>query len=190
MGMHLKQTAVAGFTNPAAAAETAVYTTPVMQPMGPAATQNPVSISGTINLTPGTAATAVVVKLRQGVGVGGAQVGPSYTHTVAAAAPQSITFGFTDSTGFLEGGGQYTLTVTVTSATGATTINAVDFEVLILWHRQESSARQGYSRRRARTADSSGPLRCGRLPGWASPRSSWYSCTLQWSGGQAGYGIP
>lgn len=145
--MHLKQTATSGFTNPAAAAETAAYVTPLMPPMGSAAASNPVSITGTLNITPGTAATQCVIKIRQGAGTGGTQVGATLTHTVAAGAAQSISFGATDNTGYLEGGGQYTITVTMTSATGATTINVADVEVLILWLPQELSARQKSSRR-------------------------------------------
>lgn len=131
--MHFKQTATTGLTNPAAAAETAVFVTPVLAPTGPAEApgQNPVSITGTINLTPGTTATGATIRVRQGNGVAGALVGAAPVHTVAAAAPQSISFGATDNSGYLQGGGQYTITVTMTAATAATTINMVDAEVLV-----------------------------------------------------------
>lgn len=134
MGLHLKQTATSGFTNPAAAAETAVYVTPVLPAVGPAEAPGvtPVGISGTINLTPGTAATGATIRVRQGNGLGGAVVSAAAPlHTVAAGAAQSISFGATDATGYLQGGGQYTITVQMTAATGATTINLVDAEVLV-----------------------------------------------------------
>jgi hypothetical protein len=125
--MH-KNSPSSGLTNPAAAAETAVYTTPFM-PVGVG--QSPVDISGTINITPGTAATGATVRLRQGSGVGGTQIGSSPLHTVVAGSPQSVSFGFTDASTFLQaaGGGQYTLTLQMTAATGVTTVNSVDIGV-------------------------------------------------------------
>ena len=134
MGLHLKQTATSGFNNPAAAAETAVYTTPVLPAVGPAEAPGvtPVGISGTVNLTPGTGATGATIRVRQGNGTGGTLVSnASPVHTVAAAAPQSISFGATDATGYLQGGGQYTITVQMTGASAPTAINLVDAEVLV-----------------------------------------------------------
>lgn len=133
MGLHFKATPTTGLVNPpASAAETAVFITPVLPAVGPAEApgSNPVGISGTINITPGTGNTAIVIRIRQGSGVNGTVVGPVQTHTVAAAAPQSISFGATDATGYLQGGGQYTITISATGATGAGTTNFVDVEVL------------------------------------------------------------
>lgn len=134
MGLHFKGTPTSGFSNPAAAAETAVFTTPVLPPIGPAGAPGsvPVNISGTVNLTPGTSATAATIRVRQGSGLTGPIVaGAAPVHTVAAAAPQSISFGATDTTGYLQGGGQYTVTVQMTGGAAATTINMLDMEVLI-----------------------------------------------------------
>lgn len=131
MGIMHKNSSSAGLTNPAAAAETVVYTTPALAigPVGPPT--NPIDISGTIYLTAGTGTTAVVIRCRQG-GLTGPQVGPSYTHTLAAAASAAISFGFTDLTAFLEqvNGGSYVITVQQTGGTGAGTANAIDIKVM------------------------------------------------------------
>lgn len=134
MGLHFKQTPVTGFTNPAAAAETAVFVTPALPATGAANAPGsiPISISGTINLTPGTSATAATVRIRQGSGIGGTQISAAPVHTVAATSPQSISFGATDATGYLGApGGQYTVTVQMTGGAATTTINMLDLEVLV-----------------------------------------------------------
>lgn len=128
MGIMHKNTATAGLSNPAAAAETVVYTTPaILTGQGDGA----IGITGTINLTPGTAATQCIVRVRQG-SLAGPLVGASPVHTVAAGAAQSISFGVTDTTPFTEqpGGGVYVVTVQMTSATGSTTVNVLDVEVI------------------------------------------------------------
>jgi hypothetical protein len=125
--MH-KNTATSGLSNPAAAAETVVYTTPnILTGQGDGA----IGITGTINLTPGTGATAATVRIRQG-SLTGPIVGGSPAHTVAAAAAQSISFGVTDTTPFTEqaGGAPYVVTVQMTGASAATTINVLDVEVI------------------------------------------------------------
>jgi len=124
--MH-KNTPSSGLTNPAAAAETVVYTTPALVA---GVGQSPVDISGTINITPGTAATAAIVRVRQ-AGLTGTLLSASPSHTVVAGAPQSISFGATDATTYLQsvGGGVYVVTLQMTAATGATTVNALDVGV-------------------------------------------------------------
>lgn len=126
MGMLHKNT-----TNPAASlvttAETVVYTTPNL--MSGIPQQLPVGIEGTINVTPGAAATGITIRVRQG-SLAGPIVGQSPLHTVAAAAPQSISFGATDNTPFLEGGGVYVVTAQQTAATGNGTVNMVDIGVI------------------------------------------------------------
>lgn len=128
MGVMHKNTPTSGLTNPAAAAETVVYTAPAIQA---GSGEGPVGITGTINLTPGTAATGCIIRVRAG-GLTGAILGGSPSHTVVAGAAQSISFGATDTSDFLQqpGGGQYVVTVQMTAATGATTINSLDVEVV------------------------------------------------------------
>lgn len=126
MGQMHKNT-VTGMANPATNVETVVYTTPAFQ-VGPG--YNAVGIQGTVNITPGVGATAVVIRVRQG-GLTGPVVGFAPSHTVAAGSPQSITFGATDVSTFLEqaGGGTYVVTVQQTGATGNGTTNMVDIQV-------------------------------------------------------------
>jgi hypothetical protein len=127
MGIMHKNT-VAG-TNPGASAETVIYTTPAVQT---GAGMTPVGIAGTVNITPGTGTTALVIRVRQG-SLTGALVGIAASHTVAAGAPQSISFGATDLTQFTEqaGGGAYVITAQQTGGTGAGTSNMVDVEVIV-----------------------------------------------------------
>lgn len=131
MGLVHKNTATgAGVTNPpASSAETVIYTTPAIMAGVGAPT---VAIAGTINITPGTGCTAIVIRVRQ-TNLTGTQVGPTQTHTVAAGAPQSISFGVTDTSTFIESGAGavYVVTVSATGATGAGTTNLVDIEVLV-----------------------------------------------------------
>lgn len=130
MGILHKNTATgAGVSNPAASAETVIYTTPPILSGTPQ--QNPVGIEGTVNITPGTSTTGVVIRVRQG-GLTGPQVGAAPTHTVAAGAPQSISFGATDSTGYIQqaGGGAYVVTAAQTAGTVAGTTNMVDIAVI------------------------------------------------------------
>lgn len=130
MGMLHKNT-----TNPATSlvttAETVVYTTPNL--MSGIPQQLPVGIEGTVNVTPGTAATGITVRVRQS-SLTGPVVGQAPLHTVAAGAAQSISFGATDNTGFLQGGGVYVVTLQQTAATGNGTVNMVDIGVIELWH--------------------------------------------------------
>lgn len=97
---------------------------------GPALTLNPVQdvtpygtviVSGNLNVTAGTGTTAVVVKVRQGSGTGGTQVGPSFTVTLAAGASTTIPVEVEDTASV--SGLQYTVTVTQTGGTAAGTVN-------------------------------------------------------------------
>jgi hypothetical protein len=124
-------------TAPATSVETAILTTAALAegiPTGLGGPGNitgpvPVRISGVINLLAGTATTAVVIRIRQGSGTGGTVVGAAQTITLAAAASASIPFSVEDTTGYLEAGGQYTLTAQQTSGTGNGTTNTVEMEV-------------------------------------------------------------
>jgi hypothetical protein len=120
---------------PGSAAETALTNTAVLQAdlpgalgqAGPAV--QPVKISGVINLLAGTGVTALVIRVRQGVGTAGAVVGAAITHTLAAGSSASIAYSVEDTTGVIQAGTAYTVTLVQTGATGASTINTFDAEV-------------------------------------------------------------
>lgn len=120
---------------PASAVETALINTPVLQAALPGAfgeipaAPQPVKVSGVINITAGTTVSAIVIRVRQGAGVGGAVVGAAMTHTLAAAASASIAFAVEDVTGAIQAGTAYTVTVVQTAGTGASTVNTFDLEV-------------------------------------------------------------
>jgi hypothetical protein len=79
-------------------------------------------ISGSLNITPGTSTTAIVVKCRQGANtVAGTQVSLSKTVGVTAAVPVEIPFNFDDLSGVFADA--YTITVTQTAGTVAGTVN-------------------------------------------------------------------
>ena len=81
-------------------------------------------INGVLNLTPGTATTACVVKCRQGAGTTtGTQVGQTQTTQVIAADPQVIGFEFSDPAPNF--GQAYTITVAQTNGTGAGTVTDI-----------------------------------------------------------------
>ena len=99
--------------------ETTVLSTPMPDVVEPV--DHGVLVSGSLNITAGTGTTAVVVKVRQGVGTGGTQVA-SMTVTLAAGNSASIPFSVLD----LAPGanpGRYTVTVTQTGGTAAGTVN-------------------------------------------------------------------
>jgi hypothetical protein len=120
---------------PANATETALTSTPVLQAALPGAfgqagpAPQPVKISGVLNVLAGAGVTALVLRIRQGVGTGGAVVGAAQTLTLAAAASGSFAFSVEDTTGLIESGTAYTVTLSQTGATGASTINTFDLEV-------------------------------------------------------------
>lgn len=129
MGVMHKNTVTAGLPNTGNTAETVIYTTPALS-VGQG--DGAVGISGTLNITPGASATGVTIRIRQG-GLTGPLVGGSPLHTVAAGAAQSITFGATDFTGFLEqvNGGSYVVTAQQTAGAAAGVVNLLDVEVLV-----------------------------------------------------------
>ena len=132
MGVIYQATTTTGLTNAATNAETAVFTTPVLPSQGQGLAA--VSISGYVNITAGTGTTAVVVRVRQGSGVTGTIVSAlAASDSLAAGAVESIPFGVTDTSTYLESGtgGQYTITVQQTGGTGNGTTNAIDIEVLV-----------------------------------------------------------
>lgn len=120
---------------PANANETALLSTPVLQAVLPGAfgepvgAPQPVKISGVINILAGTGVTALVLRVRQGVGLAGNVVGAAMTLTLAAAASGAFAFSVEDTTGALQAGTAYTVTLAQTGATGASTINTFDAEV-------------------------------------------------------------
>ena len=86
---------------------------------------NGVRISGVVNVTAGTAATGVVIKVRRTNAITGTQVGgagASQTHTLAAGATANIPYDMADGPpGTLE---DYCVTVTQVAATGNGTVNS------------------------------------------------------------------
>lgn len=78
------------------------------------------TISGVLNITPGTATTAVTVRCKN---QGGTQFGTSQVHTVAAAAPQNIAFNFQDVSGLVNT--SYQIEVQQTAATANGTVNEI-----------------------------------------------------------------
>lgn len=115
-------------TGPANAAETACLSGPPSFDVTGVPSGDNTRIHGVINITPGASTTAVVVKVRRGTGVAGAQVGNTATHTLAAGASGSIPFDVTDF------GAQfmsqvYSVTLTQTAGAGAGTINQASMTV-------------------------------------------------------------
>jgi hypothetical protein len=84
------------------------------------------NITGSLNITTGATATAVVVRCRQG-GVAGTQVDQTLTVGVAAAATVSIPFAFNDAAPNF--GQAYSITVSVTGQSGAGNVNEIGADV-------------------------------------------------------------
>lgn len=111
-------------------AESVIAATPVNN-VNPATVQK-VIIRATFNLLAGTATTAVVARIRQGNGTGGAIVGAAITITLAAGANGGGAISVEDTVAWLAApanGGQYCLTLAQTSGTGNGSINAGDLQV-------------------------------------------------------------
>jgi hypothetical protein len=83
-------------------------------------------VRGSVNITPGTGTTAVVVRVRQGNGTGGALVGNALTITAIAASPLVLPFSVLDPSA--TPASQYTVTVAQTAATANGTINQAEIE--------------------------------------------------------------
>jgi hypothetical protein len=81
-----------------------------------------VTVFGMIDITPGTSATAVVVKVYRGATKAGTQIGATETGTLAATAHGAIPFAFSDQPG-LVASQQYCVSVTETAAAADGTVN-------------------------------------------------------------------
>lgn len=75
-------------------------------------------LSGIVTGTTGTGVTAIAVRVRQGNGVGGAQVGNTCTTQVGASLPFTAPFAALDSTVVYAAGNTYSITAVQTAATG------------------------------------------------------------------------
>lgn len=80
-------------------------------------------ISGSMNITPGTGTTAVVIRCRKTT-VTGTQVGASHTVTLAAGVTDDIPYYFDDTAAGIAQA--YVITVTQTGGTAAGTVNFVE----------------------------------------------------------------
>lgn len=112
------------------AAETAIVSTDVVQ-VGSQLGNRPIITSVTLNITTGVGATALVVNLRVGVGVGGTLIG-SRTVTVTASTTYQLTFVFDEpptQAAASAGGSAYTVTVAETGASANGTVNSVKVEM-------------------------------------------------------------
>lgn len=98
----------------------------VANPPIPGSSQvSPTVISGYVNVTQGTTGTAVTVRVRHGVGTGGAVVNSADTDSLAAAGLESIYFEKTDPVGDTD----YTVTVQLTGASANGSVNAASIDV-------------------------------------------------------------
>jgi|KBSSwiStaDraftv2_1062776.scaffolds.fasta_scaffold1358516_2 hypothetical protein len=102
-------------------AETAVVTVTPFNTSSPGG--EGVSISGSLNITTGTATTAVVIRVRQGSGVAGTVVGAALTYTIGAAVSATIPYDVLDTTALSATGQQYTVTAQQTAASANGTVN-------------------------------------------------------------------
>lgn len=117
--MKRQATSVTGAATAGVATETVVATVNC-PPLGDNPLISGVVVDGVIDITPGTAATAVTLKCRR-TGVAGTQVGPTLTVPNAAAGVLGTrAFSFFDAAPV---GGVYVITVTAASQSGAGTIN-------------------------------------------------------------------
>jgi len=79
-------------------------------------------VDGVLNFTAGAGTTAVIIRVRRGILVGGALVGQPQTHTLAAAAQASIAFSADDPASGATPptiGQQYVVTIQQTGGSGA-----------------------------------------------------------------------
>lgn len=110
--------------------ETVAVTSPLADLRRPAGSG--VVIRGTVNLVPaGAATTAVVLKVRQGTGTSGTQVGATQTVNVGATPGLDVTADIeVIDYNPAQPLGQYVITVTQTGATGNGTIQQATIEVI------------------------------------------------------------
>lgn len=100
-------------------AETAVLTFTIPPENQAASTGLGIYLNGTFNFTPGTGTTAVVLRIRQGSGTGGAVVGvPFSTPVTAAVANSTAECTVNDPVDVYLAGNTYTLTAQQVGATG------------------------------------------------------------------------
>lgn len=108
-------------------AETVVLTTdPIIVP----SYQRKVTISGYLNITPGTSAVSCVIKVRRGTTTSGTQVGSTETALTIATDNISIPFLVSDQPGD-SAGVQYVVTVVEGSAAANGTVNIVSASILV-----------------------------------------------------------
>lgn len=112
--------------SPAAAAETAVCTVKGITSRGGSGS---VSLSGAVDLSIGTAGTAVTLRIRRGDTTAGTAVATAGPFTVTATDRYPLQVEGLDAPGEIAGQ-DYTLTVQVTSATAASTVNAASLSAL------------------------------------------------------------
>lgn len=114
--------------------EKALLVTTPMNDGIPGAMQ-PIRIAGTVNITPGTGTTAVVIRVRQGNGITGTVVGSALTHTVTAGNAIQLAYSAEDTSSWLTqaGGGSYSVTVQQTGASGNGTVNFIESILEQLW---------------------------------------------------------
>lgn len=82
-----------------------------------------VTVTGVLVVTVGTAGTVVTVKVRRGTSTSGTQIGEDAAVSVTAANTVAIPFGAEDTPGDVDNA-SYVATVTVTSATGNSTVKS------------------------------------------------------------------
>jgi hypothetical protein len=122
MGVRLPSVASSTFVGPfpATNAETAILTTP---PLNITQDFSQILLLASCNILAGASVTALVFRIRRGVGVGGTVVNANpWTVTLAAAASGGLAEFYFDTPGAVAGQ-QYTLTCSQTGATGASTFN-------------------------------------------------------------------
>jgi hypothetical protein len=88
-----------------------------------------IAFDGNINITIGTAGTAVTVRVRQGTTITGALVGVAQVQTATAGQTINIPIAELDPT-LVQQNAQYIVTVQVTAATGNSTVNRCIFSCL------------------------------------------------------------
>jgi hypothetical protein len=96
--------------------------TTIAQSTGGLSGDQGIRVRGVLNFTTAATGTGVVVKLRQGSGIAGTQVGVSQTHTMANSASANIAFDFLDAA---PASGNNIYTVTLSALTIAGTLNAI-----------------------------------------------------------------
>lgn len=120
MGVHLPSVATTTFIGPlpANANETALLTTPVINP---SLDNAQIILHWFATLTAGTATTAFAFRIRRGTGITGQTVATGPWTTAVTAGNAAISAGTTVDAPGVVAGQQYTLSIVQTAATGAGT---------------------------------------------------------------------